>query len=102
MQEIYLTWNLFWTTMFVPACLVAFGAWLNHKLKKRDEKEAENHNLKLELEEKKAEMTEQWRSNHTEILCRVKQTVDGIYDYLDKKVDKDDCDRLMELKANGR
>ncbi len=101
MQEPLLTWNLFWTTLFVPLCLTLFGLWINRKLQERDKREEENHQLRLELEERKEEMTKQWRTNHTEILCRVKTKVDGIYEYLERKVDKDDCDRLMALKQNG-
>ena len=98
MEEPLITWNLFWTTLFFPLCLSVFGFWLSEKLKERDRKEEENHELRAELEKEKEKLTAQWRSNQTDILCRMKQKVDNIYVALDSKVDKEDCDRLMSSR----
>lgn len=99
MQEPVVTWNLFLTAFLVPTCsaissgiIIGYISWRNRKKEKKDR---EIDALKLAIEEEKLKNTAQWRKNHTEVLCKVKERVDNIYTCLDKKVDKDDCDRLM-------
>jgi len=127
LQEPVVTWNLFLTAFLVPTCsalTVAFiMGYIHWKMKKQAKKdseiaerkvkadaeiaerkmkqEEEITKLRLELEAEKAAATQTWRKTHTDVLCRVKERVDGIYEVLDSKVDKDDCDRLMRTK-NGK
>lgn len=71
---------------------IAADAEIAEKKRKQDDEIAK---LRTELEAEKVAATQAWRKTHTDVLCRVKEKVDGIYEVLDSKVDKDDCDRLM-------
>lgn len=104
-QEPVLTWNLFWTTLIVPICsgitVAIIVNYVNRKHKERDEKDKNILELMRTIEEQKQQVTLQWRENHSAILCRVKENVENIYSSLDKKVDKDDCDRLRRTSYKG-
>ncbi len=98
-QEPVLTWNLFWTTILVPVCTAVSSAviigYINRKHKEREARYTEAAELRKEIEELKEKATKEWRENHTNIMCLVKTRLDGVVNGLDKKVDKEDCDRLM-------
>lgn len=101
-QEPVMTWNLFLTAFLVPTCsaltVAVLVAYINWKHKKRDKRDEENDRLRRELEEEKMRNTIQWRQQHSDLLCRVKDKVENIYNGLDKKVDKDDCKTMMEMQ----
>jgi arginyl-tRNA synthetase len=92
-MEPFLTWNLFLTLFLVPASVSILGIWLSWRLKRGDEKDKEIAHLIAKLDAEKQKATYEWREHHTAILCRVKQTVEGIDSRLDRKVNKEDCIR---------
>ena len=109
-QEPVMTWNLFLTAILVPFCsAITVGiivGYVNRKMKKketddinyrmeREKKESEIHELLRQLDNEKLKATTEWRRHHTDTLCKVKERVDDFYEAMGRKVDKDDCDRLM-------
>ena len=90
-MDIQITWNLFWTTIFVPICLVFFGWWLTQKDKKRDE-------LKEKLEFKECEnvqlrenIVDEWRETFVSALKRVEDKVTVLIGIIPTLVTKGDC-----------
>ena len=94
--EPVVTWNLYLTAMLVPLSVMLLGAWLNNKIRKGDEKDAKILELieKVRVADLKCIMDKQ--KSHHDILCMVKGKVESIFDSMDNKVNKDDCDRLMK------
>lgn len=113
LQEPLMTWNFFLTAFLVPVCSALTAgilmAYINWKMKKQEkhsaqiaqeklEADEEINRLKREIEGAKDAALNEWRTNHMDVLCKVKDKVEGIYDELanlaESKVSKDDCDRL--------
>lgn len=94
--EPVITWNLFLTALLVPLSVVLLGAYLSNKMKQNDEKDARILALieKVHIADLKCIIEKQ--QSHHDILCNVKGKVESIYNAMDTKVDKDDCDRLMK------
>ena len=111
--EPVMTWNLFLTAFLVPSsaaissgAVMLYMSWRIKKKEKDDKRYREDRELRevkisqleKELEEEKVKATIEWRKNHMETLCRVKDKVEDIYEALNNKVSKEDCDRLMEKR----
>jgi len=94
--EPVVTWNLYLTAMLVPLSVMLLGAYLSNKMKQSDEKDARILALieKVHIADLKCIIEKQ--QSHHDILCNVKGKVESIYNSMDTKVDKDDCDRLMK------
>lgn len=92
-KEPVMTWNLFLTLFLVPVSVSALGIYMRWMLHKRDMKDEQIELLKSKLIEEKEKSSDEWRQNHQEVLCRVKQTLDALLKNLQQKVGKDDCIR---------
>ena len=96
MAEPVLTWNLFWTTVIVPASMVGLGWYLNKLEKRRDEKHDERERLVEENKRLVAAEMLAWRERFTTTLCGVKKTVESIDSRLDAKRETSDCTKMND------
>jgi hypothetical protein len=91
MIEPIFTWNLFWTTIIVPASIVGLGWYLTHLENKRNKKIDERNEL---MEENKKLISDElisWRTRFANTQCQIKNTVEEIKESLNGKVEVDDC-----------
>lgn len=94
-QEPVMTWNLFLTIFLVPICsaltTAAIVGHVNRKYKLQADHAEEVAVLLKRIEEEKLKALLAWQQEHATKICKVKEKVDGIYDELNVKVDKDEC-----------
>ena len=96
-KEPLLTWNLFWTTVLVPACLLVFGWWMKRQDKKKEDNQKDKEKLQSELLELKEKGYDEWRTRFVDGLCSVKNDVKALTAIIPTIITQKDCEESHDI-----